>query len=71
MPVVDFGCGYCADDENRFYGHLTQIGSDPRRQLILLRCPRCSALYENAPKGEDETRRLTEEEAARLFPGAL
>jgi len=39
--------------------------------MLLLRCPRCGALYENAPKGADATRRLTEAEANQLFPGAL
>jgi hypothetical protein len=68
---VDFGCEYCADDQNRLFGHVTQIGSDEERQMILLRCPRCAALYENAPEGEDRTRRLQPEEAERLFPGAL
>jgi hypothetical protein len=67
--AVDFGCEYCADEQNRFYGHVTQIGSSEARGRILLRCPRCDALYENTPAGPDETRRLTEVEADRLFPG--
>lgn len=62
-----FGCDYCADDQNRFYGHVLQIASDEARQMILLRCPRCGALYENTPRGADETRRLTEAEAEKLF----
>lgn len=68
---VDFGCEYCADDQNRFYGHVTQVGSDESRRMILLLCPRCGALYENSPQGEDQTRRLTEEEARTLFPDAM
>jgi hypothetical protein len=68
---VEFGCDYCADDQNRWFGHLAQLGSDEDRQVILLRCPRCGSLYENAPKGDDRTRRLLPEEAARLYPGAL
>lgn len=68
---VDFGCDYCRDDQNRFYGHVTQIGSSWQRGTILLRCPRCGALYENTPAGDDHTRRLTEAEAAELFPDAL
>ena len=71
VPTQDFGCGYCADNQNRWYGHVPQIGSDEDRQLILLRCPRCGALYENSPRGADQTRRLTEEEARALYPGAL
>ena len=68
---VDFGCAFCQDDANRFYGHVEQIGSDESRQLILLRCPRCGALYENTTRGSDATRRLDVEEAKRLYPGAL
>jgi hypothetical protein len=69
---VVFGCGYCANDENRWYGHVTQIGFSEKQHLILLQCPRCGALYENTPDGEDATRRLTTAEAKRsfqLFPG--
>jgi hypothetical protein len=65
---TDFGCEFCADDQNRLYGHLTQLGSDETRQMILLRCPRCGALHENAPSGDDKTRRLSPEEAGRLYP---
>lgn len=71
MAGIEFGCDYCADDQNRWYGHVTQIGSDDARQTILLRCPRCGALYENAPQGEDATRRLTEDEARTLYPNAV
>ena len=67
--AIDFGCDYCRDDQNRFYGHVTQIGSDEGRRMLLLRCPRCGALYENSARGPDLTRRLTETEAERLFPG--
>lgn len=67
---VDFGCDYCEDDQNRWYGHVTQIGSSEERRMLLLRCPRCGALYENTPKGEDETRRLSQGEARELFPEA-
>jgi hypothetical protein len=44
----DFGCEYCADDQNRWHGYVTQIGSSWERGMILLRCPRCRALYENS-----------------------
>jgi len=71
VAKIEFGCDYCADDQNRWHGHVTQIGSDETRQMILLRCPRCRALYENAPQGEDETRRLTEDEARTLYPNAV
>jgi hypothetical protein len=65
---VNFGCDFCRDDQNRFYGHVVQIASDERRGMLLLRCPRCEALYENSPGGTDQTRRLTESEAEQLFP---
>ncbi|MGO9341086.1 MAG: hypothetical protein ACLQQB_10155 [Solirubrobacteraceae bacterium] len=65
---VDFGCDYCANDQNRWYGHVTQIASDEQRRMILIRCPRCGTLYENTPDGEDKTRRLTAGEAQGLFP---
>ena len=65
---VDFGCEFCADDQNRLYGHLAQIGSDETRQTILLRCPRCGAFYENTPTGDDKTRRLSPGEANQLYP---
>jgi hypothetical protein len=70
-PGVVFGCDYCADYQNRNYGHVTQIGSDPRRGMILIRCPMCGVLYENSGKGEDETRRLDEVEARFIYPGAF
>jgi len=65
---IVFGCAYCADHQNRWFGHLTQVGSDAARRMILLRCPRCGALYENTPDGEDGTRRLSPTEADELFP---
>lgn len=68
---VNFGCAYCADVQNRFFGHVIQVGSDETRRMILLRCPRCGALYENSSEGADQTRRISEEEAQRLYPGAI
>jgi hypothetical protein len=65
---VDFGCEYCADEQTFHYGHLSQIGSDEKRCRILLQCPRCSALYENSPAGPDAIQRLTERQAAEMFP---
>jgi hypothetical protein len=68
--VVEFGWAYCADDQNRFYGHVTQIGSSEERGTILLCCPRCGAFYETTAGGFEETRRLTAERARDLFPDA-
>jgi len=66
--MVDFGCEYCSDDQNRLYGHVTQIASDEVRRRILLRCPRCGTFYENTPASSDETRRLSPDEARELYP---
>jgi hypothetical protein len=68
---VEFGCDYCADDQNRWHGHVAQIGANEERGTILLRCPQCGALYENTAGGDDRTRRLTTAEAARLYPGSV
>jgi hypothetical protein len=62
-----FGCDYCRADANRLYGHLTQVASNDDRQMILLHCPQCGALYENTARGSDCTRRLTAAEANRLY----
>jgi len=64
---IDFGCDYCRDEQNRLFGHVMQIASSEARNTILVRCPRCGALYENTPSGPDRTRRITETEAKRLF----
>ena len=66
-PDDQFGCDYCRDDANRLFGHVTQVASDEQRQMVLILCPRCGALYENAAQGSDLTRRLTAAEADRLF----
>lgn len=65
-----FGCDYCRDDQNRFYGHVTQVGSNDERKTLLLCCPRCGSLYENSARGPDQSRPLAAAEAERLFPGA-
>ncbi len=67
---VDFGCEYCADGSYRWYGDVTQIATNDDRDTWLLRCPRCGALYEHTqPRGTDQTRRLADDEAEKLFPG--
>jgi len=67
---IEFGCDYCAEDQNRWYGHVTQIGVDNERGTILLRCPRCGALYETTVD-DDQLRRLTPGEAAKIYPNSL
>jgi hypothetical protein len=62
-----FGCDYCKWDDNRLYGHVTQIGSNELQHLIVLRCPKCGAFYSNTVDGDDQTQRLTEGEALELL----
>jgi hypothetical protein len=71
MAVDDeFGCDDCADDQNRFFGHVEQIASSEVTGSLLLRCPRCASLYE-MPGGTTKTTRLTADEARERFPGVL
>jgi hypothetical protein len=65
--AVDYGCEFCAHPQNRWFGPVHQVAIDLDRGLVLLQCPRCAALYENAVVGADQTRRLTEEEAEQRF----
>jgi len=64
---IDFGCDFCADDQNQFFGHVTQIATDEARRLILLHCSRCGAYYESTPRGADKTRRLSSAEAHERY----
>jgi hypothetical protein len=66
---VDFGCDFCADDQNRWFGHLPQVATNEETGLILIRCPRCGWLYEDAAGGDDQTQHLTAAEARERFPG--
>jgi hypothetical protein len=66
-----FGCEYCADEQNRFYGHVTQLGHSDETGSLLLRCRRCSTLYEVTEGVGSKTIRLSTDEAKRRFPGML
>jgi hypothetical protein len=70
-PGIAFGCDHCADWQNRNFGHVTQIRTDPDRGMILIKCPTCGTLYENSVEGEDLTRRLEEVEARIIYPGSF
>jgi hypothetical protein len=37
-----FGCEYCADEDNRSFGHLDQL-CDESGGVVVLRCPRCGS----------------------------
>jgi hypothetical protein len=45
--TTEFGCAYCADEQNRYYGHVTQVATHASRSALLLRCPHCGALYDH------------------------
>lgn len=62
------GCEYCANDQN-LHHHMTQVAAD-EDQGILLRCPRCGALYED-PVDEDELVRIGDDEASAQYRNAL
>ena len=64
---VEFGCDYCADEHNFHYGHVTQIGASGPRRRILIQCPSCGTLYENAVNGPDDICRLTPQQARQRF----
>jgi hypothetical protein len=64
-----FGCEYCADKDNRFFGHLDQL-CDESGGVVVLRCPRCGSFYEFDDLGR-ETVRLTVEQARERLPGAV
>ena len=66
-PDVQFGCDYCADQQNFHYGHVTQIASSDSLRRILLKCPRCGTLYENTATGHDHIHRLTPQQARHRF----
>jgi hypothetical protein len=63
----DCGCGYCADDQNMFFGHVQQISSSEERGTLLLRCPQCGWLYETTPRGDARSHHLSEEAARERF----
>jgi hypothetical protein len=61
-----YGCEFCADADNRAYGHLDQVcGEDGG--VVLLRCPRCQSLYRPSDNGGDAVA-VTPEEAATVLP---
>lgn len=62
------GCGYCQDQGNRPY-HLEQLADRPDASDLLMRCPRCSTLWELPAFGRDDAT-LTLEEARERYPNA-
>lgn len=66
VEATEFGCGVCADEQNRLYGHVSQVGTHASRSALLLRCPR-GAHYEHDTV-RDTFVRLTEAGARAEFP---
>jgi hypothetical protein len=62
-----WGCDYCADPNNHLFGHLDQI-CDSSGGAVLMRCPLCKSIYEPSGRGDDEFRRLSEDDAANVLP---
>lgn len=63
----DRGCGYCADDQNMFFGHVQQISSNEKRGTLLLQCPQCGWLYETTARGKARADHLSGEVARERF----
>jgi hypothetical protein len=63
------GCGYCQEQGNRPY-HLEQLADRPGASDLLMRCPRCSTLWELPAVGRGDAP-LTLEEARERYPNAL
>jgi hypothetical protein len=61
------GCGYCADDQNMFFGHVQQVSSSEQRGTLLVRCPHCGWHYEITPRGDARSHHLSEEVARERF----
>jgi hypothetical protein len=67
MAEQVWGCDYCADADNRYYGHVTRVAQRDDYDFVLMRCPKCQAFYEETPAGEN-TRRLSRMEALEAWP---
>lgn len=66
--MITSGCDFCRDRQNLLYGHVDQIATSPdEAHGLLLRCPRCGALYEDPANGEDPYV-ISAEDARRWFP---
>ena len=67
-PEDEFwGCDYCAEPDNRLYGHLDQI-CDETGGVVLLRCPLCQSISQPSYHGGGEVRALSLDEAAAVLP---
>lgn len=56
-------CDYCTDPQTRAH-HLEQVSTHPTESEVLLRCPRCAALYGDSWR---RVRHVTAVDAAAEF----
>ena len=64
----DYGCEFCRSDDNLLYGHVRQLATSPdETRGVLLKCPKCMALYEDPANGLRPVP-ISAEEASRVFP---
>jgi hypothetical protein len=62
-----WGCDFCADSDNRDFGHLDQVlGNDGG--VALLRCPLCQVIYLPSDDGHNTFARLPLEQAFAVLP---
>ena len=59
---------YGADNQNRLFGHVTQIGSSEGNQMILLRCPLVRHRCAPCRRSDDQSRH--EKDRLRITPAA-
>lgn len=69
VATVALGCGFCCDSGNRPY-HLEQIATRPDSSDLLMRCPRCSVLWELPALGAPDVI-LSPSSARAHYPGVL
>jgi len=61
------GCAFCRDSRERST-EMQQLAEKPDSSDLLLRCPRCSTLWDCAAYGRDDVP-ISPRDARRLFPG--
>jgi hypothetical protein len=61
------GCDFCADSDNRHFGHMDQVLGDDGG-VALLRCPLCQVIYLPPDDGSEVFARLTRQQALAILP---
>jgi hypothetical protein len=62
-----WGCDFCADSDDRHFGHMDQVLGDDGG-VALLRCPLCRVIYMPPDDGSQMFARLTLEQALAMLP---